>query len=465
MKEFVHTKLNSGFAVRFIILVLVVNVFINHRWTRGGLISGDTFSYYTYLPSFFIRHDVTLGFLDTDKETPFNNLWFSTSDLGIRFTKMSIGWALMNLPFFLLAHAGAILFNFNADGFSMPYGFAICMTTLFYVSAALVLLRKLLLKYFSEIAASLTLLAIVFATNLYHYTVFEPAMTHPLSFFLFAAFLWMTVKWYHNITVKNSLILGLITGLIVLTRATNILIVLVFILYNVTGWRTLKEKFKLLKSHFTLLMLIPIAAFIVTIPQLLYWKLVSGHFIFYSYTDEHFFFLHPHILDGLIGFRKGWLLYTPVMIFALIGLFLKTKRKEWSLASTMFTIVNIFIILSWWCWWYGGSFGGRSFIESYALLSIPLAGFFNYASLKRSVLKLTCILTLFFIFLNLYQTIQYKHGVIHYDSMTGSAYAAVFLKDRKPDNFSFLICHPDYYNAKLGIPERRDCVLHDHNNP
>jgi hypothetical protein len=28
---------------------------------------------------------------------------------------------------------------------------------------------------------------------------------------------------------------------------------------------------------------------------------------------------------------------------------------------------------SWWCWWLGGSFGHRGFIEYYALLAFPLA--------------------------------------------------------------------------------------------
>ena len=128
-------------------------------------------------------------------------------------------------------------------------------------------------------------------------------------------------------------------------------------------------------------------------------------------------------------------------------------------------ILNVFIILSWWTWWYGGGYGGRAFIESYALLSIPMSVFFEYVISKRYLVMCVMPLTVFLIVLSILQTFQYRHGLIHYDSMTKNAYKAVFLKNNKPDNFSSLLCHPDYFNAKLGLPERGDCVLHDHNNP
>ncbi len=213
------------------------------------------------------------------------------------------------------------------------------------------------------------------------------------------------------------------------------------------------------------LIMIAFSAFVLFIPQFAYWKLVSGHFVFYSYTDEHFFFTRPHLVEGLVGFRKGWLIYTPVMIFAMLGLIRTAKIKEWALGMRMFTLLNIYIVLSWWCWWYGGSFGARSFIDSYALLSVPLASYFTFAFSKRLVFSVTIVITLFFISLNIYQTMQYKHGVIHFDSMTNDSYQAIFLKEKRPDYYFYLICHPDYYNAKLGIPERGDCILHDHNNP
>src|SRR6185436_802359 len=109
-----------------------------------------------YLPSFFIRHDVTLKFMDVDQQTPFRDLWYSFSQTGVRVSKVTMGWALMNVPFFLMAHLLATPLNYPADGFSLPYQFAICFATLFYACAALLLLRKILRLYFSEAVVSIT---------------------------------------------------------------------------------------------------------------------------------------------------------------------------------------------------------------------------------------------------------------------------------------------------------------------
>ena len=46
---------------------------------------------------------------------------------------------------------------------------------------------------------------------------------------------------------------------------------------------------------------------------MLYWKHIMGTFFFYSYDQEGFFFGNSHVLDGLLSYRKGWFIYTPIM--------------------------------------------------------------------------------------------------------------------------------------------------------
>ena len=78
-------------------------------------------------------------------------------------------------------------------------------------------------------------------------------------------------------------------------------------------------------------------AFLVWIPQLLYWKTVTGNYLFYSYADEGFFFLNPQILKGLFSYRNGWLIYSPVMFFALLGIpFLYRYAKDFFLPVMLF---------------------------------------------------------------------------------------------------------------------------------
>ncbi|HIE15467.1 MAG TPA: hypothetical protein EYP69_00935 [Bacteroidales bacterium] len=198
-------------------------------------------------------------------------------------------------------------------------------------------------------------------------------------------------------------------------------------------------------------------AFLIFIPQFLYWKLITGHYIYYSYGDEHFFWTNPHIIDGLFSYRKGWLIYTPMMSFALVGIFfLKKALKKFFIPLLIFVPLNIYIIFSWWCWWYGGSFGQRAFIESYAIMSIPLAMvIYRVYRTKIFVIKsIFTVLLLFFIYLNMFNSYQYIHEVIHYDGTTKELYWKYFGRYTKQDtkkDYWDLINRPDYELAKKGI--------------
>jgi hypothetical protein len=62
------------------------------------------------------------------------------------------------------------------------------------------------------------------------------------------------------------------------------------------------------------------------------------------------------------------------MIFAFAGIIVLWKRRSpYALPVTIFVPLNIYIIFSWWCWWYGGGFGQRAFIDSYALMAVATA--------------------------------------------------------------------------------------------
>jgi hypothetical protein len=144
----------------------------------------------------------------------------------------------------------------------------------------------------------------------------------------------------------------------------------------------------------------------------------------------------------LFSYRKGWFVYTPVMIFSIIGLFfiLKHKTNVFKTSIVIYLIINIYMLSCWWCWWYGGGFGMRSLIQAYVLLAIPLAAFYQYVfSLefkKQTFVFITRGLTVFllstFLCLNIIQTYQYDHPadhrLLHYDAMSKAAYWRIFGK-------------------------------------
>lgn len=448
--------LKIGFSKLAIYLIILSSVFILFKYKYwqddNRVIAWDVISYYAYLPATFIYHDPSLDFIDNYKGNHKFIFWPSTAPNGKKVIKTSMGLSMLYLPFFLMGHISAVIGGYDAGGFSAPYKFFLQLSSLFYLVIGLFFLRKVLLNFFSETSVALGLLLIFFATNLMYYTTFEATMSHSYNFAMFAVFIYLTLRWYRFPTNKNSVLLGLLSGLIVLTRPTNIVILLFFIFWDIKNPKQLKRRFPFFLKNINKILLMALMAFMVWLPQFIYWKMQTGNFIYFSYGDEGFFFNDPQIINGLFSYRKGWLLYTPIMFFALLGIFfLKKEAKSFFLPVLLFTILNIYIILSWWCWWYGGSYGLRAFIDSYALLIFPLVALIEYFYNKTKIFVL--IISSIFLFHGIFQSMQYYYGAIHWDSMSKDAYWDSFGKLHPSTNFKQKLQAPNYEKAKKGDRE------------
>jgi hypothetical protein len=134
--------------------------------------------------------------------------------------------------------------------------------------------------------------------------------------------------------------------------------------------------------------------------------------------------------------------------------FKKQPPLFWSIF--IFTILNVYILSSWWCWWYGGSFGMRPMIDCYGLLAIWLALFLQYLYKKTKPVFISITLLIgFFVYVNLFQTRQARICWIHYDSMTYEAYKIVFLNETNikkytAEEWENMLDEPNYEKAKKG---------------
>ena len=226
------------------------------------------------------------------------------------------------------------------------------------------------------------------------------------------------------------------------------------VFYGLTGKSSFGTWFQFWKTHWWRALTWPIILGLVILPQLFYWHLLTDHWVHYSYNDESFFWADPKVLKVFFSFRNGWLLYTPIMLTGLAGLFLLKKyAKPFAFIFPFTLIVAIYVISSWWCWWYGGTFGSRVFIDYYPMLAIGMGSLFTFFvskfNSKRSI-RIALGILAFFVILNQFQTFQYTRGIIHYDSMTPQAYFKAFGRDRRPHNQEALLDHPDYEAAKKG---------------
>ncbi len=426
-----------------LIAVTLIYVFVaaNHsRWKSNGVIRWDVYGYTMYLSGTFIHRD-----LKTLSE--FNKIdviYAPCADFkgyarhalanGNFVLKYTMGNAIMMSPFYLLAHFHTK--NFSAhipDGHTLPYHLAVSISSIFYTVLGLAFLILYLQKRYSQVAITITVISLAIGTNLLFYASIETGMTHVVTFFLFSFFLWAFDAWSVNHKWIYAVFLGVCVGLILLVRPTDVVVVAFFLplyLHHV-----IEIKNNSTKIFFQTAIAFCISMLVVS-PQLLYWKITTGQWVFNSYVGEHFDFLHPHIIDGLLSYKKGWLIYTPIVFFSFIGVAsLALKRKAEGIGLIIFLIVNCFVVFSWWSWWYGGSFGARSMIQSYALLSIGFAAGFetiiSWLRVKRSfrILSITALaVCVSFVGLNCFQIFQYQRLVLHWENMNKKAYWYTFGK-------------------------------------
>jgi len=359
------------------------------------ILSWDVFGYYLYLPAIFIHHDLFLNdlssveqVLETYKNAP--ALYQVNQTLNGNVIRYPIGMALLYFPFFILGHFSAWLLDFPMDGFSAPYNFWINISSLVYVLAGILLSYRAIRIWFKPTTSIITLLLVYLGTNLFHSITETWGMPHIYLFAFYSALIIVTHNWLLNPNWRNGLLLGLVLGLMVVARPSEVVAVFIPLLMGIErGWmlQVIKIKNALIKSNYASLLggIIPVAL------QLVYWKISSGSFFFDSYNNssEGFDFLSPHTTDYLFSFRKGWLIYTPMAA---------------------------------------------------AVLLIPTAHAIDALLRSKPHQKgIVAVIVLSIVTLNLFQTWQVRNDIIHTSRMTKQAYLAVFGKLEAPPNYEELL--------------------------
>jgi len=343
-----------------------------HRWAfwisdAEGPFYYDIAEYYYFLPATFIAHSFS-----GDKDVPPPSTY--------NISRRTIGMSVMYSPFFFISNQVAKTCGYLQDGYSLPYRWGVHWGSIIYSIIGLWLCRKNLLLFFNETVTCIALVCVFFGTNLFYYTYGVGEMPHAYLFFLYSAFVFCSLKWILKSSAKHLYVLAFTLGLITLIRPTDILIVLFIPLFKINSIKDFLARLKfIVNKSFALFVAFLLFSFPLII-QMLIWKKYTGHYFVDMYSDEKFFFADPQLKNILFSFRKGWLLYTPIMVFSLVGLFMaKNSLKEMFVFLLVFFIVNLYLLSCWWDWGYGGSFGCRAIIQSYAILIFPLAVFTSWA--------------------------------------------------------------------------------------
>jgi hypothetical protein len=423
----------------------------NKQWEDSRTIQVDASWYYVYLPATFIYQDLKYEYADSLNSVLGHHFaTYYLNEEGIKVQKFSIGTAIMEMPFFLIAHTIAINDHINEpNGYSKIYHYFISLSTVFYAILALIMMRLILKKFFDDTTVAIILLLFGLGSNFFYYASFEGGLSHLPGLFLIGAFMLTTINWVETkkFSYLNLSILSITMAVIV--RPSNVVFSLFWLFYIYeSGWGY--KSFLSYLKQLRLKLIIPILIWVLPILlQMSIWKYSTGHWVHYSYGDEGFFFSNPKILQGLFSARNGMFLYGSFLLLAFAGMFIRSKKIP-RLSMIIPFVCFIYFIYSWWCWWYGGSYGSRAAIESYMILAIFLGVFLEYImkKLNKSVVQIgLSILVLFSLYSTSIHTDMRYVAVIHWDAMTYQSYQDVFLSKGIPGNYSDHLENPDYAGA------------------
>lgn len=387
----------------------------------------DALGYYMYLPALFIYNDVTelKWFPEIDQDYAVSGGWMYQANKhknGNYVFKYFGGVAILQAPFFIIGHTIALNSHYKADGFSPPYQYALGFGMIIYVILSLFLLRNVLLRYFSDTTTAITILLLMLSTNALQYVSIDNAQSHVAIFPLYVLLLYTTIKWHEQPKIIWAAMIGFVIGLATICRPTEAIMILIPLLWNSETKEKTREKWQMVKQYKHHIYFLVLFGVIGVLPQLIYWKYASGSFVYD--VGSAWDFLTPH-LRVIVGWEKGWFIYTPITIFFVTGMFF-VRKYQFRKAVIYFCLINIYIIIAWRIWRYGGSYSTRALVQSYPVFALAFAAFIE--RIKPTKWRYAFyILGLYLIFVNLFQISQYNKTILHCDHMNKRYYSRIYL--------------------------------------
>ncbi|HEX5003665.1 MAG TPA: hypothetical protein VFW78_14320 [Bacteroidia bacterium] len=410
-----------------------------HRWVGDdgygweATVDGDAKGYYAPLPALFLFHDCSFEFFSkpgNESISRYYNPRFRVQTEQGFVNKNYNGVAVMQLPFFAAGHLLAIIAGEPRTGYSWPYMLMLLTGSIAYCIAGLYLMTRLTGSFgITETVNAIMVLMIALGTNLLYYTTIHAAMPHVYSFFLIALFSWSMRKLFLYSGARNMFFAAVALGLITLVRPVNLMVVAA-VPFLAGSWYRLQHGMVLIFRRPVSFLMAGILFLSITGLQLGFYKLQTGHWWVWSYGNEGFRFSDPHIYDVLFSWRKGLLIYTPLLWLVVPGIMLLFREGKWPGITfvTMLAVIT-YIISSWWSWFYGDGYGLRAFVDFFPLLAVPVAFTVSEIVGMKSLIRMPLLLLLpALLLLSIIQNYQYRYRIIHPAEMNFEKYKYVFLK-------------------------------------
>jgi hypothetical protein len=385
-------------ADRFLLLFFVLSLPLINPWIRG-----DGVGYYALARAPLIQHNLDFardyqsanaGFRELrldENGDPRSYFRTTTGHLENHFT---VGPAMLWSPFLLLAHGGVLLAralgsSVAADGFSAPYRIAMAFATALYGFLGMLLSFRLARQYAGEYCSFLATIAIWWGSSLPVYMYFNPSWSHAHSAFVVALFLWYWHQTRFNRTFKQWLLLGFCAGLMLNVYYANAMVLVVLLVEAIpqylASFRGNKPEGTVVQQTAATLLLKHATFFAVvlvsSLPTFLVHLAIYGGIFETGYIPLKFWlWKSPVFLAVLFSTNHGLLSWTPILAFAIVGVFILWRRKpDVGLAFLLAFLAFYFFIACYPDWAGISSYGNRFFVSVTVIFVLGLSVFLDYA--------------------------------------------------------------------------------------
>ena len=404
----------------YVLLVLfLLSLPMLNPWVRG-----DGVGYYAFARAPLIQHnlDFTRDYQEANASFRENRLdkngqptpEFRTRTGHIE-NHFTVGPAILWAPFLLATHAGVFLARamgsaVAADGFSSPYRIAMALATAVYGFLGLLISFRLARKYVDVTWALLATLAIWWASSLPVYMYFNPSWSHALSAFVVSLFLW---HWHETRDARSLLqwiLLGALAGLMLDVYYANAMLFVVLASEAVRAYsaafRSETPSTPSVSQLFARHVVFAFALVICMLPTFIAHRIVYGGIFETGYIPiQNWSWSSPYLFSVLFSTNHGLFSWTPILLFAAIGLFAFWRSvPRTGLAFLAAAIAFYYFIASYPDWAGISSYGNRFFISLTPLFILGLAVFLDRFTrifrTRRAALAAACIVLACFVFWN-----------------------------------------------------------------
>jgi hypothetical protein len=329
--------------------------------------------------------------------------------------KYGIGWALLSLPFYLVADGivavGRVLgvWSLAPDGFNPVYQICILTGHAALALLSLVLATRIVRSWTGatdEAAAGVTL--VWMAGPLLYYQTANLSMSHAATFFA------ITLMAFGLMRAREQpgragpwLLAGVGLGLAVVTRYQSAVFGLAVLWALAVEWRRGTRAAAAAAGWMAA------AGAPLILLQMWAWRVVYGHWLFFGYGSEgdRFYWLKPHLTASLFSSWHGLFYWHPFLLVAVAGMVAWVwRRRDPAVAWVAAFFVIVYVNAAWSCWWLASAFGNRAYDAAMLPLMAGTAWLLARASprVRNAIWALAIAAALW----NVYVLLLYRTGTI-----------------------------------------------------